>query len=99
MKKRNAKNDSLHLRSSQLHSSQKGQVLIEAVLLLTLIIGLWSLFSRTAKQAKWFESMISGPWTTMSGMIENGVWESEKKAQAKHPNHFTRVVSYREQEP
>ena len=77
--------------------SQKGQVLIEAVLLLTLIVGLWSVFSKVAKQTKWFEKMVNGPWATMSGMIESGVWAQDKKAQAMHPNHFTRVVSLREQ--
>ncbi len=77
-------------------SSEKGQVIIEAVLLLTLIVGLWSLFSKIAKQSKWFESMANGPWATISGMIENGVWVQEKKAQTLHPNHFSRVVSLRE---
>lgn len=78
--------------------SQRGQVLIEAVLLLTLVVGLWSAFSNYAKQQKWFENIITGPWDTMSGMIESGVWKPSKKAQAEHPNNFNRVVSYREQQ-
>lgn len=76
--------------------SSKGQVLIEAVLLLTLLVGMWSLFSRYAKQKKWFDSLVNGPWQSMSGMIETGVWDSPQKARAKHPNSFNRVISLKE---
>ena len=83
--------------SAAKRNSQKGQVLIEAVLLLVLMVGLWGAFSRYAKQQKWFESVVGGPWQSMRGMIENGVWDEPKKAQAKHPNNFNRVVSLLEQ--
>jgi hypothetical protein len=77
-------------------TNNKGQVIIEAVLLLTLVVGMWGLFSKYAKQKKWFESLVNGPWQTMSGMIETGVWETPNKARAKHPNSFNRVVSLKE---
>jgi len=79
------------------HRRQRGQVIIEMVLLLVLVIGFWGAFSRYAKQKKWFESLVSGPWQSMAGMIETGVWEPPPKALAKHPNNFNRVVSLKEQ--
>jgi len=79
------------------HAQQRGQVIIEMVLLLVLMIGLWGTFSKFAKQKKWFESLVSGPWQNMAGMIESGVWEPPQKAISKHPNNFNRVVSLKEQ--
>lgn len=76
--------------------NQKGQVLVEAVLLLTLVVGMWSVFSKFAKQKKWFDSLVNGPWQTMSGMIETGVWLPPQQSKPKHPNNFNRVISLRE---
>ncbi len=76
--------------------NQKGQVLIEAVLLLTLVVGMWSVFTKFAKQKKWFDSLVNGPWQTMSGMIETGVWDPPQKSKSKHPNSFNRVISLKE---
>jgi len=76
--------------------NSRGQVIIEAVLLIVFVVGLWGIFSNYAKQKKWFESLVSGPWQTMTGMIESGVWEPEAKARAKHPNSFNRAISIKE---
>lgn len=76
---------------------QRGQVIIEMVLLLVLVVGLWGMFSNYAKQKKWFENLVTGPWQSTAGMIEAGVWEPPQKAIAKHPNNFNRVVSLKEQ--
>lgn len=76
--------------------NQKGQVLVEAVLLLVLVVGMWSVFAKFAKQKKWFENLISGPWQTMSGMIETGVWQPPAQSRGKHPNNFNRVISLKE---
>lgn len=84
-------------QNQQLRTGQQGQVIIEMVLLLVLVVGLWGLFSNYAKQRKWFENLVTGPWQSMSGMIEAGVWEPPQKAIAKHPNSFNRVVSLKEQ--
>lgn len=76
--------------------SGKGQVLIEAVLLLTLVVGFWSVFSKAAKNGKWFSTMVDGPWEATSGMIETGVWKPPAQARPVHPNSFNRVVSNQE---
>lgn len=73
--------------------SSKGQVLIEAVLLLTLVVGFWSVFSKAAKNGKWFSKMVDGPWESTSGMIETGVWRPAAQARPAHPNNFNRVIS------
>jgi hypothetical protein len=76
--------------------NSQGQVLIEAVLLLTLVVGMWSVFSKYAKEKKWFDSMVNGPWQSMSGMIETGLWKPPQQSRPKHPNNFNRVVSLSE---
>lgn len=76
--------------------SQRGQVIIEAVLLLTLGLFLWHGFSKYVSNSGWFSKMINGPWEQMAGMIEFGVWETPRKAKAMHPNRFDRVVSLKE---
>jgi hypothetical protein len=70
--------------------------MIEAVLLLTLFVGLWSVFAKTAKKGQWFSSMVDGPWESTSGMIETGVWRPPAQARLVHPNNFGRVISYKE---
>ena len=79
-----------------LKKSQSGQLLIEAVLLLTFVVGMWGLFSKAAKNGAWFQKMVDGPWSYTQGMIETGVWKAPTEARKKHPNSFTRVVSYQE---
>lgn len=76
--------------------NSRGQVIIEAVLMIVFVVGLWGIFSNYAKQKKWFESLVSGPWQSMTGMIESGVWEPAAKARAKHPNSFNRAISVKE---
>lgn len=79
-----------------LRGAQSGQLIIEAVLLLTLLVGMWAFFAKQAKEKKWFNQMVQGPWTATSGMIETGMWKRPEQGRPLHPNNFQRVISNKE---
>lgn len=72
---------------------QNGQMTIEMMLII--IIGLASslALSKTAKEGKWMESIVSGPWKPLQAMIENGVW-NPGEAKTLHPHSLKRHGSY-----
>lgn len=77
--------------------SEKGQVIIEAVLLLIIFTGLWIGISTKIKNQRWMKTLIEdGPWPKLNGMIESGVWETNKQAQHLHPNNLDRSSSKKE---
>ncbi len=81
---------------NKFNSKQAGQLMVEAVLLLTLVVFLWAGFSKFVKRQQWFDSLVNGPWQSISGMIESGVWKQPSVARNKHPNNFNRMVSLKE---
>lgn len=74
-------------------SNNKGQFLIEAVLLMVLMVGLLIAATTKLKESKALAKMINGPWEQVSGMIESGVWDSPDAARKKHPNQINRSLS------
>lgn len=79
--------------SAEFLKNEKGQFLIEAVLLMVLSIGLLTVGLRLLRDGNIMSNLISGPWQKMAGMIESGVWDTADKAAAKHPNQRARSLS------
>ena len=79
--------------STRLLKNEKGQFVIEAVLLMVMSIGLLVVGLRLLRDGNVVSNLVSGPWEKMSGMIESGVWEPAAKAAAKHPNQRNRLLS------
>lgn len=75
-------------------SNNNGQVIIENVLLMTILIGGIIFLSNSLRESQTVAKLVSGPWTKISGMLECGVWEAPSKACTKHPNQTDRSVSY-----
>lgn len=73
--------------------NNKGQFLIETVLLMVLTVGLFIGASNFLREKKILAKMIGGPWEKASGMIEAGVWDKPDQARAKHPNQLSRSLS------
>jgi hypothetical protein len=73
--------------------NEKGQFLIEAVLLMVFSVSLLLFGLKQMQDGKVMENLISGPWKKVAGMIESGVWETADKAAAKHPNQRSRLLS------
>lgn len=76
-----------HLRSN------KGQMTIEAVLLLTIMVSFFTVAHRVISGQQYLSKIVSGPWSYVSGMIENGVWAPAASSKPLHPNTFKRRAS------
>lgn len=70
-------------------SQESGQVTIEAVLLITIFVAVFTVVNRQVKNQDWFGQMVNGPWPVVQGMIENGVWAEPQAGLPNHPNQFT----------
>nr|CAE47787.1 hypothetical protein [Bdellovibrio bacteriovorus] len=73
--------------------NNKGQFLIESVLLMTFMVGALVWATGQLRENKYLAKMISGPWQKVSGMIEGGVWDTPDKAKSKHPNQLNRSLT------
>lgn len=73
--------------------NNKGQFLVESVLLMTFMVAALIWATGQLRENKFLAKMISGPWTKVSGMIESGVWEAPDAARAKHPNQLERSLT------
>lgn len=70
---------------------QSGQVIVEAVLMMTLMFGAVYFISQEFKSKNFIAQLVSGPWLSISGMIQNGVWGPPSETTLQHANSFYRV--------
>lgn len=75
--------------------NQRGQLTIEAVLLLTVFTSIAVMVSKYARSEQLVSKVVEGPWKPIQGMIENGVWETGDKAKGHHPASINRHSSNR----
>ena len=54
--------------------NQRGQMTIEAVLLLVIALAFAKVGTGAIKDQDFLRKMVSGPWSYLQGMIQNGVW-------------------------
>ncbi|MDC0980321.1 hypothetical protein OAQ84_01155 [Bdellovibrionales bacterium] len=80
-------------------SRQDGQMILEAILILVILLGITLFISSRFKSDEIFASIISKPWQSISGMIENGYWEPPAAARGRHPGHLDRHVSLKGEKP
>jgi len=73
--------------------SKSGQMTIEAILILMLMVSIFTLTQRKIKESGYFRQIVSGPWAHIAGMIENGVWKPVDEGKKTHPNVFGRRAS------
>jgi hypothetical protein len=69
---------------------ESGQMTIEAILLMTVILGVALMISSEFREKKYLYKLVGGPWDYIQGMMESGVWAPAKKAQSMHPNFLYR---------
>jgi hypothetical protein len=79
--------------SNRLLKNEKGQFVIEAVLLMVFSIGLLTMGLKVMKDNNVMANLVSGPWQKAAGMIESGVWENADTATKSHPNQKARLLS------
>lgn len=73
--------------------NEKGQMTVEAILLLVIFVGIFMVTQRVFKSKKYLSQIVSGPWSYIQGMIESGVWMPAEEGKVRHPNRFTRRAS------
>lgn len=69
--------------------NENGQMTMEAVLLLVILVGVFTLVHRKIAGGEYLSKIVSGPWGHMQGMISNGVWKAGN-SNNMHPNAFDR---------
>lgn len=83
-------------------NNQKGQFAIEAVLLLTLLIGIFLFTTRTLREKQVIQKLVDKSVVKVAKMTEQGTWREEcsgiggrsKQSAAKcHPNSIHRSLS------
>lgn len=72
---------------------QKGQASIEAILIATVLLSAGLAINQRVGQRQFLSRLVERPWTYISGMIENGIWETPERGRSIHPNHLDRHAS------
>jgi hypothetical protein len=77
-------------------NNQKGQIIVESVLILVIMIGTLTLVSKKVSEMDYVKKLAVEPWARVSGMVECGSWNpcgiGNPAGKKDHPNN--RVVSY-----
>jgi hypothetical protein len=71
-------------------SNQQGQQVLEAILLMTVFLAMAMAMSQAFQKKQLLANMLSGPWDSVRGLTESGVWAPSAAARANHPNHIKR---------
>ncbi|HPI40619.1 MAG TPA: hypothetical protein PLJ21_07425 [Pseudobdellovibrionaceae bacterium] len=71
--------------------NQKGQFVIESILLAVLTLGIFMFVTKQLQESQFLSRLISEPWGYIAGMSEAGVWETPDKAKSMHPNLASRT--------
>ena len=75
--------------------NQKGQMVVEYVLLLVLSMGLVLLVSKLFQKSEFASMLITKPFEKVAGMVENGTWGTPEATRAAHPNQLARVLTWK----
>lgn len=73
--------------------NQRGQAVIEAVLIMVLLVGLATAVGSGLRNMDFFVNLVERPWQNLSGLIQNGVWEPPQASMSVHPNANNRHIS------
>jgi len=66
---------------------------VEAILILVIMVAIFTIVHREISKMKLLNQIVSGPWSYVAGMIEDGVWMPVGSAKTYHPNVFGRRAS------
>lgn len=73
--------------------SQSGQAITEAVLILVVLFGFTLLVSNYFRNEEVLKKLITGPFSNLAGMLQNGVWAPRDKGANQHPTaHYRHIV-------
>ena len=73
--------------------NRSGQMAVEMVLIIALTVGFAVVIGNEFQSRGFIAQLISRPWKSLAGMIQNGVWGPSQETMAMHPNSFRRVTT------
>jgi hypothetical protein len=78
---------------NRLLKNSRGQGTLEMILMMAVMVAVLSLVVAAFQRSELIASVISGPWRSIAGMSQNGVWGSPEATIAKHPNVLDRKAT------
>lgn len=73
--------------------NSRGQAMTEAVLIMVVLVGFTLLVARYFRSNETLRQLISGPWVSLAGLLQNGVWLPVNQGTLSHPNGHTRHIT------
>ena len=86
-------------RTNKLNNSKSGQMVIEMILVMTVLVGVVGLVQVSLQKNEAFKTLVQGPWKVLSGMIVAGTWKAPDQAVIKHPAYWNNHGSLRGEQP
>jgi hypothetical protein len=80
------------MKTAAVIGNQAGQLIIEAVLIIVLLMAVTFTVAHFFKDKEFVKQLISGPWQNLAGLIQNGVWQPPAQSNAAHPNGHGRHI-------
>jgi len=78
---------------SPLLKNQRGQAIIESVLIITILFGFTFMAAQYFKNEDFLRRLITGPFVNLSGLLQNGIWAPPAVGAASHPSkHYRHIV-------
>jgi hypothetical protein len=82
------------MTKTSLRKSEKGQALLETLLLAALFLGATQFAFKQLREREFFQQAFGSPWVKLQNLIHYGVpLENEKKARALHPANGERHLT------
>lgn len=77
---------------TNLLQSQRGQAILESVLIMTILFGFTFMAAQYFKSEELIQQLIRGPFANLSGMLQNGVWQPPAVGAPAHPSSHIRHI-------
>ncbi len=89
----------LKSKTESLIKNQRGQSLVEAILIMFVFILIASAAGQQARQNELLINLVHTPWVALSNLIKNGaIRANTEDANFQHPNHYHRHLSLKGEE-
>src|SRR5690606_38187619 len=79
----------------QLKRADSGQASTELILILVVLVTAVLAVSTAFRNEEYFATLVSGPWRSLQGLIQNGTYGSPDDTMSRHPSRFERAASAR----
>ena len=80
-------------------SNQRGQMAVEYRLITLVLVAIVTMLRIQMQKQEMLAKLVSSPWSTLSGVIENGVKGPPDKTKNMHPNMLYRHASMEGDKP